>query len=357
MKKMSLFVAGLALSLSSVALAGTKVDTADNCCRAGDADCATPYQAACESTSLGRFCSTDKNDKDEDGSKLDRVVWEFQCAEDETCTNTNGSIDCVKNGAECTWADNKCNENDNGGMRCFEGKMVPWTCKEGETCSMNERGYLSCVNTSLPEGDCTAEDNYCSEDRTVGYYCNSTTGKWGGSVECPNADCIVDEKGSVKCEGGSGEGCTNSESYCDPNDKLLGHRCKDGVFVDWTCREGEKCREGVKDDGTAAPGWLSCVKDDGSNPTTPEDCTASCSIDGALAHNCTDGQKIATVCQSGTTCKMNGAAAECVAKIDGGDSGDKKDDDGDSGCSAAGAGFLLGWMGLAILPALRRREK
>lgn len=356
MKKMSLFVAGLALSLSSVALAGTKVDTEKDCCRANDTGCTNVYVAACESNSLGRFCSTDKNDKDGDGSKTDRVVWEFQCADDETCRNTDGQIDCVKNDAECTRADNKCNENDNGGMRCHEGKMVSWTCKEGTTCAISETGFLSCVDPSQPEGDCTAEDNYCSDDKTVGYYCNTKTGTWGRRVQCPNADCTVDEKGGVKCESGSEEGCTSSENYCDPNDKLLGHRCKDGVFIDWTCKAGEKCREGVKDDGTASPGWLSCVKDDGSDPTTPEDCTARCSTEGTLAYNCTDGQEVMTVCQSGTTCKMNGAVAECVAKIDGGGSDDKKDDD-DSGCSAAGAGFLLGWMGLAILPALRRREK
>ena len=49
-------------------------------------------------------------------------------------------------GAGCTQADQYCNADDNGGMRCKNGSWVPWTCKAGTTCSRADNGYLSCVD-------------------------------------------------------------------------------------------------------------------------------------------------------------------------------------------------------------------
>lgn len=427
MKKMSLFVAAAVLCLSNAAFAETKIDTAEHCCREGDANCpeTEAYTPSClDDKTGGSFCSTDKNDKDGDGSKEDRVVWQITCAEDETCYNDNGNISCKT--ATCadypkcegnvgSWCNSKgeiqsktcvdgtkCNVSDTGYVDCIvddpsvptgectidetnnpagcnAAKTIGWYCKvssgatTGEyatkTCtgsyicqvSTTTNNSVSCVNPDAPTGECDPKtvNGQCSADGKTGYYCKADGSGWN-SKTCSNADCVVNESvNSVSCgSGGSGETgeCTSADGYCDATDKLLGHRCVNGKYVDWNCQEGQKCQEGYKEDGTASPGWLLCVDDDGTDPDNPGVCTARCSSDGAIAYNCANGAETTTVCLSGTSCKMNGTTAECAAKLDNGSGSGDKDDD-DSGCSATGAGFLFGWMGLALLPGLRRRQK
>ena len=294
MKKISLMLAAGVLCLSGSAFAGEKVESTTPCCRADDADCTDVYQARCEG-SVGYFCSSTSAE----GDGTAKVEWTINCTESETCTNTGGRIECVAEG-QCSSADNFCyTDGRNGGQRCKDGEMVEWTCDAGETCSVDAEGWMSCN---------------------------------GGSS--------------------SGDGCTSADNHCYTDGRNGGQRCKNGEMVEWTCNEGQTC---AIDD----TGWLSCV--DGAPSTTPGDgtgdtasCTESCSSEGSIAYNCVDGQKVQELCSPGT-CQMNGTDAVCVAGA--GSSGSKDDKEDDSGCSATGAGFLLGWMGLAILPALRRRQK
>ena len=408
MKKISLMLAAGVLCLSGSAFAGEKVESTTPCCRADDADCTDVYQARCEG-SVGYFCSSTSAE----GDGTAKVEWTINCTESETCTNTGGRIECVAEG-QCSSADNFCyTDGRNGGQRCKDGEMVEWTCDAGETCSMDESGWLSCVldlsDDEIPTGACSADAADaagCNTEKTIGWYCNNdgeyqakscanctvnpdransvscdeggesgdgctsadnfcyTDGRNGGQ-RCKNGEmvewtcdagetCSVDAEGWMSCNGGSssGDGCTSADNHCYTDGRNGGQRCKNGEMVEWTCNEGQTC---AIDD----TGWLSCV--DGAPSTTPGDgtgdtasCTESCSSEGSIAYNCVDGQKVQELCSPGT-CQMNGTDAVCVAGA--GSSGSKDDKEDDSGCSATGAGFLLGWMGLAILPALRRRQK
>ena len=354
MKKMSLMLAAGVLCLSGSAFAGEKVESTTPCCRADDADCTDVYQARCEG-SVGYFCS--RTSAEGDGTA--KVEWTINCTESETCTNTGGRIECVAEG-QCSSADNFCyTDGRNGGQRCKDGEMVEWTCDAGETCSMDEGGWLSCVldlsDDEIPTGACSADAADaagCNTEKTIGWYCNND-GEYQAK-SCANCTVNPDRANSVSCdEGGeSGDGCTSADNFCYTDGRNGGQRCKNGEMVEWTCNEGQTC---AIDD----TGWLSCV--DGAPSTTPGDgtgdtasCTESCSSEGSIAYNCVDGQKVQELCSPGT-CQMNGTDAVCVAGA--GSSGSKDDKEDDSGCSATGAGFLLGWMGLAILPALRRRQK
>lgn len=347
MKKTMLFTAAMMLS-SGLAFAGTQTDLTDQKCEKEGEDA---YENRCEGN-VGYYCRTAG------------YVTMLECAENETCTNNAGFISCVEDGVPtgaCTAGTDKagCSDSGNSGYYCYNDEWRTKSCSEGTTCSIREEQYVDCIDPSAPTGECdpATVKGQCSADGKTGYYCKTDGSGWN-SKTCADADCVVnDSVNSVSCGSGETGECTSADSYCDETNKLLGHRCKDGAFTDWNCQEGQKCQEGYKADGTASPGWLLCVDDTGTDPVEPGECTARCSSDGAIAYNCANGTETPTVCQSGTSCKMNGTTAECAATIDNGGSNNDKDKDDDSGCSATGAGFLLGWMGLALLPGLRRRQR
>ena len=448
MKKMSLMLAAGMLCLSGSALAGEKVATTEDCCRADDDGCTSAYVASCDaSANIGYFCSTDKNDVDGDNSNKDKVVWQYVCdtAAGEVCTNTNGSIDCLteeckpscsadgRTGTYCSngevrtkncEAGTVCNVSDTGWVDCRADddevptgscsadaadaagcnteKTIGWYCNNSGTytakvcstgleCKVNESksNSVECIDPNAPSGECdpSTVEGKCSSDGRTGYYCKNDGSGWN-SKTCENNDCVVntDRVNSVSCGEGSGSGsdsgntgseCTSDEMGCTSASE--GWYCSNGYKQTKTCTADQIC--GLKTyNGNERVAC--CVNDgqgtyvdaqynsdvchtlfDGSGSTTPggdsgsTTCTESCSSEGSVAYNCVDGQKKEELCSPGT-CQMNGTDAVCVAGSTGDSSGSgSSDKEEDSGCSATGAGFLLGWMGLAILPALRRRQK
>ena len=358
MKKISLMLAAGVLCLSGSAFAGEKVPTSESCCRSGDANCETPYVAGCDAdANVGKYCTTDDTDADSDGSSNDRIVAEMRCTNNETCFDNAGYISCVPNDlqkGECVTGTDVavCSELEEAGAYCYNNEWRYTACNAGETCSIRENQYVDCTNPNA----CVKADSYCNTDGSNGgMRCDTKTGEMVEWTCDTGKTCSRADDGYLSCVNdgsGSGDGCTSADNHCYTDGRNGGQRCKNGEMVEWTCNEGQTC---AIDD----TGWLSCV--DGAPSTTPGDgtgdtasCTESCSSEGSIAYNCVDGQKVQELCSPGT-CQMNGTDAVCVAGA--GSSGSKDDKEDDSGCSATGAGFLLGWMGLAILPALRRRQK
>ncbi|MDR0965189.1 MAG: hypothetical protein LBM75_01550 [Myxococcales bacterium] len=375
MNKLNVIVAALALCMSGAAFAGVKEETTESCSK-------ETYTPSCNNN-VGKFCSTSKVEGAAEGAT---TVWTLTCGANETCTNTDGSIDC-RVGEGCVSAESYCDENDPKlGHRCKDGAFIDWNCsRAGEVCQVGIKedgtpspGWLSCIagdDGGGSTGGCTNADSYCDEnDPKLGHRCKdgvfidwncSKAGeicqvgiKEDGTPSPGWLSCIAGDDG-----GGSTGGCTNADSYCDATDPKLGHRCKDGAFIDWNCsKAGEICQAGFKEDGTPAAGWLLCVAGDDTAPPTPgpSTCTEAnyCSADGKISYNCANGSLVPTPCIGDKSCKMDGSTATCVASIGDGNGGNK--DEGkkdDTGCSATGAGFLAGWLGLALLPALRRRQR
>jgi|GEM_PF-2051347 hypothetical protein len=431
MKKMTFLIAALALSLGSTAYAFEKVDTTESCCRAGDDGCTTAYTASCNAgNTVGYFCSTDKNDKDGDGDKTDRVVWEMHCAQNETCQNQNGNISCVT--SACAGLPS-CSQDGSSGTFCDgSGNVKTKTCETGTVCNISDTGYLDCIvdDPNIPTGQCNAETDQvgCNQAGTIGYYCNSNTHEWGtkvctngkkctingSSVSCQDADapsgpcdpatvmgkCSSDGKTGWYCKSdGSGwQSKTCSDANCTVGTKVNSVSCGGGGGGE----QGDECDQGAMECTSATAGWycnngnkkdytcenstcgtktyngkkkLTCcvqkdsswvdakydsdvcdnVYDSGSNPPSGGCGQANyCSSDNLIAYNCDGSTMKPTPCLDGKTCEVKNGTATCVGSIN--NTGNKdKDDDG--GCSATGAGLALGWLGLALIPAIRRRSR
>lgn len=311
MRKMTFLVAALALAISGSAYAGEKVDTAEDCCRTGDDGCNAAYEASCDDTAnIGYFCSTDKNDKDGDGNTKDRVVWQFVCdtAAGEVCTNTNGNINCPAPGdvigTACTSTDAPyCKEDKSAGYYCNTSSGV-WggrTCGTGQECIIRGTSVV-CEEPGGPtEATCdkATATATCSASGKTGWYC-SNNGKWT-SKTCDNADCNATGN-SVKC--GEGGGTVDPEKptgTCDPatvegkcnSTNTIGYYCKsDGTWTSKTC---ESCQV-----NTAKANSVTCGGGGGGEQGT--ECSAGeVKCESATAGwYCSNGNKKAYTCNDGT---------------------------------------------------------
>lgn len=392
MKKKTFLIAALALSMSSVAFAGEKVQTDEKCCRADDEGCTTAYVSSCdEQKNVGHFCSTAKDDS---GNKLDyRVVWDFTCTSEEKCTNTDGNISCTKTVDDAELPTGKCDASTDkvgcttsgNGYYC-NSKTSEWgykVCNQGETCSVSGTS-VQCLPDGAPTGECKADDEnlkgVCTGD--TGWYC----GKKNTWVSKKCTGCKVNDKeaNSVTCDGDSGSSsggdsgpssggneCTDGDVGC--NSKTEGWYCSKGVKKSKTCSTDQVCGTKIYKEKKSVTccvenggSWVDAkyskdvceyvYADDGSGSSGTCSEANHCSPDNKLAYNCVSGKMQPTACMNGQTCQMDGDKAKCVGSINPGSNGGDKDDD-DSGCSATGAGLMLGWLGLALVPALRRRKK
>lgn len=382
MKKISLMLAAGVLCLSGSAFAGEKVPTSESCCRSGDANCETPYVAGCDAdANVGKYCTTDDTDADSDGSSNDRIVEEIRCTNNETCFDNAGYISCVPNDlqkGECVTGTDVavCSELEEAGAYCYNNEWRYTACNAGATCSIRENQYVDCTNPNA----CVKADSYCNTDGSNGgMRCDTKTGEMVEWTCDTGKTCSRADDGYLTCVSGSGDtgsecssdemGCISASEgwYCSNGNKMTKSCTADQVcgLKTYSGKERVACcvadGQGGYIDSQYTSDVCHTVYDGAGSGNTPggDTCTERCASDGSIAYTCVNGSQEREPCSaSGATCQMNGDKAVCVAGGGAtGDGGGKNKKDDDSGCSATGAGFLLGWMGLAMLPALRRRQK
>lgn len=278
---------------------------------------------------------------------------------------------CDKDTAQAT-----CSSTGKTGWYCSNNGH--WTSKTCDNADCTATGNsVKCgggtTDPEMPTGTCDPEtvQGQCNAAHTVGYYCKND-GTWTRKT-CESCSVNTARPNSVSCGGGGGEqgnDCSAGEVACTSASE--GWYCNNGNKKPYTCETGTCgiknynnknsvtcCSQGsdgnwydVKYSDTAC----TSVYDSGSNPPAGGcDKANYCSDDKLIAYNCDGSTLKPTPCLDGKTCELKNGTATCVGSINNTGNKDKKDEDG--GCSATGAGLALGWLGLALIPAIRRRSR
>ena len=329
----------------------------------------TPYCA--DDLSEGYYCNSQT------------LVWgKRSCTGDNKCIVRGTSVICEEPGgpteATCDKdsAQATCSTSGKTGWYCSNsGKWTSKTCSEANctasgnsvTCGDNGGGN---TDSEMPTGTCdpATVQGQCNAAHTVGYYCKND-GTWTRKT-CENCTVNTAKPNSVDC-GGSEQGDECDQGAMECTSATAGWYCNNGNKKNYTC-ENSTCGFKTYNNNKrltccvqSGSGWVdatystdtcdSVYDGNGGGGGDTSGCGQAnyCSSDNLIAYNCEGSTMKPTACLDGKTCQVSNGTATCVGSIN--NTGKKDKDDG--GCSATGAGFALGWLGLALIPAIRRRSR
>ena len=171
------------------------------------------------------------------------------------CTDANGFVKCGSKSPVCTATSTSkctgaCSADKKAGYYWSKDALKTIDCSKADCTDAN--GFVQCGETPA----CTATSTErctvaCNDDKSVGYYWNSTNNQVG-ERKCPNKDCTI-EGTSVKCgngqtqckgdqkeSGGAIGDCCDTSKYVPDCTNML--RCSKGEIKAISCKEGKSCK-------------------------------------------------------------------------------------------------------------------